>query len=525
MRASSSVSLPEISVVMAVFNGEKFLAEAIESILFQTFENFEFIIIDDGSSDGTREILEHYQSVDSRIRHVAQDNVGLTQSLNNGLALCRGQLVARMDADDISMPTRLQEQIAVFESDPELLLLSTDMEVIDEAGSCVGLYHLPETYEEIRWCSIFKNPFSHPSAMFRIDDSSKRYEYDPSFKTTQDYDLWERMLCEHRAMNLPSPLIRYRRHDETVNKRLGSDQAKNINIVRQRALLNLTQEYGEGISIFVDGVASPLFEACYYSGLSFGNCVGLLEGVRKGLGLPIHNQWVAEGYRQLLLEWKWPICCIDFFAAFRVLPAKLSMRVVYRQLRRQVSKSLRSFSKGRAVRTQRKNCDRWRSRIKSLGIAVHPSLVFHENAEGYKKCVFGSGTILEQGNTIWIASSPEVKSALCCGANLYVGPNSYIGVYENITIMDDVLIGGFCYIISGNHNMADRSIPIREQGYVGGEIIIESGVWLGAHVTVLPGVKIGEGAIIGAGSVVTKSVPAYEVWGGVPAKKIKDRPE
>ena len=162
--------------------------------------------------------------------------------------------------------------------------------------------------------------------------------------------------------------------------------------------------------------------------------------------------------------------------------------------------------------------------MKSLRIAVHPSLVFHENVEGYKQCIFGSGTTLEQGNTIWVASSsPEVKPVLCCGKNLYVGPNSYLGVYENITIMDDVLIGGFCYIISGNHSMVDRSIPIREQGYVGGEIIIESGAWLGAHVTVLPGVKIGKGAVIGAGSVVTKSIPAYEIWGGVPARKIKDR--
>ncbi|MBP5973266.1 acyltransferase [Brasilonema sp. CT11] len=106
----------------------------------------------------------------------------------------------------------------------------------------------------------------------------------------------------------------------------------------------------------------------------------------------------------------------------------------------------------------------------------------------------------------------------------YIGRNTFIGVFQPITIGEDVLIGAYSYIISGNHCYERRDIPIGAQGFVGAPIVIEDGAWLGTHVVVLPGVTIGKGAIVAAGSVVTKSIPAYEVWGGVPAKFIKNRP-
>ena len=124
---------PLVSVLMSVYNGDRYLDEAIDSILSQTYENFEFIIINDGSTDHTKDILSSYSNQDNRIRVFHQKNHGLTFSLNRGLELSRGKYVARMDADDISSPRRLEEQINYLRANPEVGVLGTQMEIINES--------------------------------------------------------------------------------------------------------------------------------------------------------------------------------------------------------------------------------------------------------------------------------------------------------------------------------------------------------------------------------------------------------
>ena len=126
--------------------------------------------------------------------------------------------------------------------------------------------------------------------------------------------------------------------------------------------------------------------------------------------------------------------------------------------------------------------------------------------------------------TVWVNPDPLVDGRLKLGDRSYVGRNSYLGVHESIEIGPESLVGAYSYVISGNHAYASRTVPIRDQGYTGGRIVIGRGVWLGTHVVVLPGVTIGDGAIVAAGSVVNRDVPAYQVWGGVPARFLKDRP-
>jgi len=134
-----------------------------------------------------------------------------------------------------------------------------------------------------------------------------------------------------------------------------------------------------------------------------------------------------------------------------------------------------------------------------------------------------SGVVIERDCSLWLADEKGADAKLEIGANVFIGRNSFLGVYQPIRIGRDTIIGAYSYIISGDHRISSRTIPIAQQGYVGSSVSIGSNAWLGCHVVVLKGVAIGDGAVIAAGSVVTKDVPAYEVWGGVPAKKISTR--
>ena len=137
----------------------------------------------------------------------------------------------------------------------------------------------------------------------------------------------------------------------------------------------------------------------------------------------------------------------------------------------------------------------------------------------------GDEAIVEKSVTIWISPDAGAEPKLTIGKRAFIGQNAYLGVFKPISIGENSLIGSYSYLISANHRYEDRSAPIRDQGFNGAPIVIEEDVWIGTHVVVLPGVVIGKGAIIAAGSVVNKNVPAYEIWGGTPAKYLKTRPE
>lgn len=515
---------PVISVIMAVYNGEKYLAGAIESILGQTFRDFEFILIDDGSNDDSRRILKTYGSRDSRIRLVVQENVGLTKSLNIGLAMSRGEYIARMDADDISVPNRFERQLEAFHADPDLMLLSSNMSVISGGEMVEHVYCLPQTHEEIRWSCIFQNPFAHPSVMFKgILNRVHGISYNECFRTTQDYELWERVMSTHKVGNLQESLVHYRRHEGAVGCLFGGDQEKNINIVRSRAYERNVSECGIDISSLLSAGQRTPFADSYRMDYSLSDCIKLLERIRKRYGLSLANHWVQKGYSQLLSEWKFSIGLVDALFVCRIISIADAMKFSCRKLKSSVYYKMRSIKKRRKALREVKRYRQWIAKMKQLKVVVDSTVKFHENAEGYKNCDLGPGTVFEKNTTVWICKERVGHSNLVCGRNVYVGSGSYLGVYEDISIGDDVLIGAYTYIISGNHRIDTKEKRIRDQGYVGGEILIKEGAWIGAHVTILPKVTIGRGAVIGAGSVVTKSVPDYEIWGGVPAKKIKGR--
>jgi len=205
----------KISVIMSAYNSEQYLNEAIESILNQTFGNFEFIITDDCSSDGSFEIIRSYAQKDKRIKYFRNsENLGLTKSLNNMIGTASGKYIARMDADDISMPDRFQKQFEFMENNPQTGVLGTNIIFF---GNYNAESDLPADNEEIKAELLFRDVVMHPAVMIRrsvLDEFKLRY--DESFRISQDYDLWSRIICFTECANLPEHLLRYRFVDSNL---------------------------------------------------------------------------------------------------------------------------------------------------------------------------------------------------------------------------------------------------------------------------------------------------------------------
>lgn len=212
---SNSEQKPLVSVVMSVFNAEKYIHQAVESILRQTYKNLEFIVINDGSTDGTRDILESFE--DSRITFIHQDNVGITQSLNKGIALAHGKYVARQDADDISKPERLEKQVAFLEGHPQVGLLGSRFEFIDEDGDVKRQSFLPTDNDTLQERLTKINQFCHASVIMRKEALDKVGAYSEFFRYAQDYDLWLRISEHYEIANLPEMLVQYRELNNAIS--------------------------------------------------------------------------------------------------------------------------------------------------------------------------------------------------------------------------------------------------------------------------------------------------------------------
>ena len=194
---------------MTMFDAAPHLRVSVESILGQTFGDFEFVIVDDGSRDDSAAIVESYG--DARIRLVRNErNKGQTPCLNQGLALVRGAWVARQDADDVSLPRRLERQMERLRRDEKLALLGCQAWLVDDDGKFTGLLDVALGPESIEWAGLWENPFIHTAAIFRRDVVAQLGGYDESFRICQDYDLWMRVAAEHPAANLSERLVFYR---------------------------------------------------------------------------------------------------------------------------------------------------------------------------------------------------------------------------------------------------------------------------------------------------------------------------
>jgi len=222
---------PPISVVMAVYNAELFLREAIDSILSQSFRDFEFIIVNDGSTDGSARIIADYR--DPRI--IVLDNGknrGLIDSLNAGLERARGKYIARMDADDIALKERFQKQFDYMETHPEMGICGTAIRPFRENEKGGRKMTFPTDDERIRAFAFFQSPFCHPSVIMRKEVLDRHHlKYPQAFKHAEDYGLWIELLKYTRGANLDTVLLLYRRHEQSVTVSLNKDAEETNRLV------------------------------------------------------------------------------------------------------------------------------------------------------------------------------------------------------------------------------------------------------------------------------------------------------
>ena len=274
--------LPLISVIMSVYNGEAYLAEAVESVIGQTFANFELIVINDCSSDSTGSILAELSSKDSRIKvHTNEVNLRLPASLNKAISLCQGKYVARMDADDICLPDRLEKQYQFMEENPDVALSSCRFMTMKNGVYASGGAGGRCDHEALRAMLLVANPILHPGVMAKAE-VMKRFLYDTTLTCTEDLELWTRMAMAGLKMQiLPECLMLYRLHDKQITSTTLARQHTEVLAIQETYYRTLLSEMDDALKDF------------YISGIYFREC----PDIRKFLA---YAKWLRRASYGLL---------------------------------------------------------------------------------------------------------------------------------------------------------------------------------------------------------------------------------
>lgn len=258
---------PHVSVVMPVRDGARWLGEALDSVAAQSFSDWELIVIDDGSSDTTPSILEQFARRESRTRLFRQDALGLVAALNRGLAEARAPLLARLDADDRARPERFARQVAHLSAHPEIGLLGSWADEIDEDGKPRGQLKPATEPDEIARILATANPMIHSSVMLRTERVRQLGGFRAAFRAAEDYDLWLRLSEIAKIANLPEPLIEYRWHSANVTRRNAIRQAFSVRLAQRsaRARRDTGRDPADALTAPPDWRASDA-DASFYAG-------------------------------------------------------------------------------------------------------------------------------------------------------------------------------------------------------------------------------------------------------------------
>ncbi|MCS6982080.1 MAG: glycosyltransferase [Flavobacteriales bacterium] len=221
-----------MSVILPVYNAEAHLAEALQSLINQTYRNLEILVLDDGSTDQSGKVVASFQ--DNRIRYIRRtENLGLIATLNEGLELARGTFIARLDADDIADPSRIEKQVKAMLQHPQVGIVGS---WVQNFGSIQSIVRYPVSDPEIRWQLMYRCSICHSSAMFRasVIKSAPPLRFDSDYQHAEDYELWTRIIQRSKAMNLKEPLTLVRHHEQSVSKKYNEIQLHNTLRIIQR---------------------------------------------------------------------------------------------------------------------------------------------------------------------------------------------------------------------------------------------------------------------------------------------------
>lgn len=227
------MQVPSISVVIPVFNASRYLRSAMATVQAQTFRDFEVIAVDDGSTDGSKAILEQLAAADSRIRIISRPNTGIVGALNDGLAAARGEFVARMDADDLALPIRFETQLNWLRAHPDYVALGSDIIYTDPEGDLLVQHRPALAHEGILEQLLAGNggALIHPTIIFRRAAITQVGGYRQQYNWIEDLDLFLRLSEIGRLANLPDVFLHYRQHLKSVNRTQGTREALRVEIV------------------------------------------------------------------------------------------------------------------------------------------------------------------------------------------------------------------------------------------------------------------------------------------------------
>lgn len=509
------INPPQVTVIIPVKNGMPWLAATLLSLEQQTFKDFEVLVWDNGSTDGSLEMLQQW--IPGRLggRVIFGEPLPYDKSLARLVEGAGCNYLARLDADDLAMPERLEKQLRYLAEHPDTVAVGGQMEFIDENGVVVGQADfLPCSHAGVLSTMLFRCPLPHPGVMFRRDAVLQVGNY-RELQPVEDLDLWLRLARAGKMTNLLDLVLKYRIHSGSVTaaaKKAGHHLQRITECLRGGIpnLLPVTsQTYGRLLEKKHPFAFWPLF--------SMARGIASLTGVSTA---------------QVL---KSP----EFLYSARCLTkgGDVFSKLIYFYLGRDQSVPVlkQILIKAGFLPGIRQVADWWRGRRRKLMVkkwlkvqrrrgCVMESVDFRGRENWGGLIEMGTGVSLEKEVTFAFDPDQKSRPRLQIGQGVFIGRNTFISVYDQVVISANVLIGAYCYVASSNHAFGTRALAIKDQGYTYGPVKIGEGAWLGTQVIILPNVTIGAGAIIGAGSVVTKSVGPYEIWGGVPARKIGDRP-
>ncbi|PMO63057.1 hypothetical protein BCT04_16135 [Vibrio breoganii] len=236
----------KVSVILPVYNAENYIEESVDSILKQTYSNIELIIIDDGSTDRSLELINTFATSDPRVIIISRANKGLVYSLNEAINKCKGDYIARMDADDISHPTRIEEQVKYLEQNYDVSVVGCWARVFGDSGT-IGYIRHENNHEKLLNKLVFSVCFCHPTVMFRKEVFRSRTEfYNPDKLACEDYDLWVYLSRHFRFGNIEKVLLEYRYNESGITRNADNDRKYES---RKMSLTEISQNFMNGIEL------------------------------------------------------------------------------------------------------------------------------------------------------------------------------------------------------------------------------------------------------------------------------------
>lgn len=515
---------PTVSILMPVYKTASYLQEAIDSMLSQSFSDFELIVLNDCSPDEAEEILDRYD--DPRIvRYLGSQNQGLANVLNIGMDMARGKYIARMDSDDISLPTRLDMQVSFLETHPNIDLCSCGMKLF---GAKDGDWTRESDPELVKITALFFSPILHASSVWRKDSFDRcRLRFKQEMVPAEDYDLWCRALVGGLKMvNLPECLYLYRIRPDQATQNTERTSRKEIEVRKcflQTVFPSATEADIDSFSRLNEVSDPEQFKALAARLLAVNRQSVFFDKDKLSLRLEKYRQSLAS--KSLQKEFSWNV--------FKMLSWKERARWI--GITPFILKNFFSINMWATTRLRRHNTNQRgfaAIAMKGCRVSLAPTSEltvkqgrFTLNAKWSKRDSASSLLVMNENARLICEGSFDIYS----GARIYVNQGATLTLGSGY-VNHDLHLSCFESISVGNGVVISENVTVRDSddhAIIGSDksmtqpIVIGDHVWIGMNVTILKGVTIGSGAIIAAGAVVTRDVPENALAAGVPARIIK----